>query len=286
MLPLNVPIDSRRRGRRAAALIAALAVTLAACGASGEGTADAPTTTAAESTTTTPTSTSDDTTSTQPDDGGDGDDPVAADVGFKAGEYRDRVGDLIAVDCEPIEEPGTIWGAGIYTDDSSVCTAAAHVGLLDLADGGEVTIVISEGLDEYEAATANDLTSLAYAGWGGSFQFPDAPPEDLDFEPADLNWTTSAVQLELEEGDSAAVTCASNGSPVRVWGTGTYTSDSSICSAAAYEGLIDVADGGTVMLEVIEGQDAYEGGEANGITSQDYGSWDTSFRFVDDLAEG
>ena len=39
----------------------------------------------------------------------------------------------------------TIWGSDVYTQDSSICTAAVHVGLFSLADGGVVTVEFRPG---------------------------------------------------------------------------------------------------------------------------------------------
>ena len=60
-----------------------------------------------------------------------------------------------------------------------------------------------------------------------------------------------------------------------------YTEDSSICTAAVHAGLITVEDGGEVTFELVDGQDAYEGSASNGITSNDFGPYGGSFRFVD-----
>ena len=49
-----------------------------------------------------------------------------------------------------------------------------YAGLIDEVDGGEVTIEISAGLEEYEGSTANGVTTSAYGSWSGSFSFPDA----------------------------------------------------------------------------------------------------------------
>jgi len=63
-------------------------------------------------------------------------------------------------------------GVDIYTDDSSVCTAAVHAGLITLAQGGRVVIEIRDGLEAYEGGAANGITTLEYASWPGSFVFP------------------------------------------------------------------------------------------------------------------
>lgn len=65
-----------------------------------------------------------------------------------------------------------------------------------------------------------------------------------------------------------------------VWGDGVYTSDSVLAAAAVHAGLLAEGQSGTVTVEVIEGLDAYDGVERNGIESRPYASWNASFRFV------
>lgn len=101
-------------------------------------------------------------------------DDVAEDVTWTA-TATDHQGDdglLVAYDCTPDGIEATVWGDGVYTDDSSVCTAAVFEGLITVASGGRVVIQITGGRDAYAAATANGITTLAYAGWPGSFWFP------------------------------------------------------------------------------------------------------------------
>lgn len=70
---------------------------------------------------------------------------------------------------------GRIWGTGLYTDDSSICTAAVHAGLITAASGGVVTIEIRPGASTYNAAARNGVASRAYGGWAGSFIFVKTP---------------------------------------------------------------------------------------------------------------
>jgi hypothetical protein len=101
-------------------------------------------------------------------------DEVAEDVTWvlNAAEYQGRDGLLVAYDCAPDGVVATVWGDGIYTDDSSVCSAAVHAGLITSAGGGHVVIEIGPGYDTYEGSTANGVTTLPYASWPGSFTFP------------------------------------------------------------------------------------------------------------------
>ncbi|HYI21407.1 MAG TPA: LCCL domain-containing protein, partial [Candidatus Limnocylindrales bacterium] len=73
--------------------------------------------------------------------------------------------------CPPGGQAGIVWGTDVYTDDSSVCTAAVHAGLIDLASGGNVRIVMLAGRDSYEPSTSNGITSLTWGNWGSSFSF-------------------------------------------------------------------------------------------------------------------
>ena len=88
-----------------------------------------------------------------------------------AREHRGKVGQDFQYACPPSGIPGAIWGTEIYTDDSSVCTAAVHDGMIDLDTGGTVTIEIQPGWPSYEASDQNGISSTAYPAWDGSFVF-------------------------------------------------------------------------------------------------------------------
>ena len=64
---------------------------------------------------------------------------------------------------------GRLWGSGFYTDDSSICTAGVHAGVITLRNGGLVTIEIRPGLEGYASSSRNGITSLSYDFWPGSF---------------------------------------------------------------------------------------------------------------------
>jgi hypothetical protein len=95
-------------------------------------------------------------------------------------------------------------------------------------------------------------------------------------------WRLNATGLRDQIGETFTYQCSPNGSPGTIWGTDTYTDDSSICTSAVHAGLITLTGGGQVTIEVTPGQDSYEGTDRNGITSLDYGVWGGSFVFVTD----
>lgn len=67
-----------------------------------------------------------------------------------------------------------------------------------------------------------------------------------------------------------------------VWGTGDYTADSSIATAAVHAGLLEAGATGPVRVEVVAGREEYEGATANGVTSSAFGPYTKSFRLERD----
>jgi phage baseplate assembly protein gpV len=222
----------------------------------------------------TPTTT---TTTTEAPAGG-GTDDVAEAWRRNATELRDRVGEQVDLECPAGGRLGAVWGSNVYTDDSSICSAAVHAGLITVEEGGEVTIEVLEGQDEYVGMASNGVESEDFGPYAGSFSFPDADPLEV---AAAIDWSRAANFYRDREEQEHTVICEPGGSAGGVWGTEVYTEDSSICTAAVHAGLITVEDGGEVTFELVDGQDAYEGSESNGITSNDFGAYGGSFRFVD-----
>lgn len=85
----------------------------------------------------------------------------------------------ITYTCPPScrDRRGNVWGTDVYTNDSSVCRAAIHAGVIG-PDGGVVTFWMAPGLDSYEATERNGVLSLSYGAWSGSFAFQ--PEWDCD----------------------------------------------------------------------------------------------------------
>src|SRR5258707_741734 len=65
----------------------------------------------------------------------------------------------------------SVWGSDIYTEDSSICTAAVHAGLITVERGGTVTIELRPGREVYGTSQRNSVTTGAYGRFGRSFVF-------------------------------------------------------------------------------------------------------------------
>lgn len=82
-----------------------------------------------------------------------------------------RIGERFSYLCPPNGVNWFIYGTDVYTSDSSVCTAAVHMGLITLTTGGVATIEMRPGQQSYQSSDRNDIHSAAYGPWGASYVF-------------------------------------------------------------------------------------------------------------------
>jgi hypothetical protein len=194
--------------------------------------------------------------------------------------FRGNNGARYVYTCPSYGAASNVWGTDVYTDDSSVCTAAVHAGQLTLAGGGTVTIEIRPGQDSYAGTTRNGITSLSYGSWVGSFVIVSVTASPPGIGTGGSTWDAKASDFRAYVGARFAYTCPANGTLYTIWGTDVYTDDSSVCTAAVHVGLITLAGGGSVTIEMRAGQSSYAASTRNGVTSTAYGSWLGSFVFV------
>jgi hypothetical protein len=95
--------------------------------------------------------------------------------------------------------------------------------------------------------------------------------------PAPTTWTTNATEHKDAVGKTFEVNCPPKGTAGTIYGTGTYTHDSSVCTAAVHAGKIKLETGGKVRFLIKAGLDKYEASEKNGVRSSGYGKYPASF---------
>jgi hypothetical protein len=61
-----------------------------------------------------------------------------------------------------------LWGIDIYADESSICAAAVHAGVIPNT-GGPVTVAPGGARPSFQGSTRNGVTSLPYTAWPVSF---------------------------------------------------------------------------------------------------------------------
>jgi LCCL domain-containing protein len=113
----------------------------------------------------------------------------------------------------------------------------------------------------------------------------EAGPERTPLRPngtaAAIDWQTSPLDLDLRGMNGARYLfhCPPGKPlPTRVVGSGPYTDDSSICSAAVHAGTIGAKDDGDVTIEIRPGEAHYAASERNDIrTAACDHAWSGSF---------
>jgi hypothetical protein len=208
-------------------------------------------------------------------------DPVGGvDWNANADTFRGQNGLKVVYKCPAGGTLGSVYGTGIYTDDSRVCSAAVHAGLITLAAGGKVTIKILPGRPSYLGSTRHGVTSSSYAAWTGSYSFYVAPKVTGPILDGGRTWKATAAAYQGKIGSRYRYSCPPAGKLGPVRGTKVYAASSSVCSAAVHAGQISVTQGGNVVILMQAGRPSYSGTVKNGVTSQAAGASKASFSFT------
>lgn len=168
---------------------------------------------------------------------------------------------------------GSVWGTDRYTDDSALCTAAIHAGVITDA-GGPITVLREPGHPVYAGTTRNGVRSSDYGNYARSIHFAGAAPAA---EPPPCPRT-----LSINPTLATPYACACSAEAVgegSVWGSNPYTDDSALCRAAVHAGAVG-ASGGVITVYREAGRELYVGTARNGVSTRDYGRYARSIRFL------
>lgn len=187
--------------------------------------------------------------------------------------------------CPPGGASGSVWGTEVYTSDSSICTAAVHAGLIHPQQGGVVTVRRRGGQEAFKGSERNGVATRDWRSWPEAFTFAAACSQDQAFPGATLPSAIRATGATRpgaflgEPGSRVWFDCERD-VPGRVWGSGPYTDDSSVCGAATHAGLLG-PNGGLVLIEAVAPPGSYPGSAANGVTTHPWGAWPRAFKVQD-----
>mgnify|MGYP001286134720 CR=1 FL=1 len=85
-------------------------------------------------------------------------------------QFRGQYGQRYTMNCIKNGSEFAVWGSNPYTDDSPVCTAAAHLGLMTRAEGGSVTVEIRPAQKRFVGGDANGVTAFPWGPYPGSYR--------------------------------------------------------------------------------------------------------------------
>jgi len=109
-----------------------------------------------------------------------------------------------------------VWGTDVYTDDSSVCRAAVHAGIVDLEQGGAATLTILPGESRYSGTDRNGVRTVPYGSWDRSFSFDRAvAAETGSAQPGRIRLTVHATTVEA--GEPVTVEFTGGPSDAQAW---------------------------------------------------------------------
>lgn len=195
---------------------------------------------------------------------------------IKAGLTNDLINEQMVFTCPPNGFVSKVFGTGVYTSDSSICSAAVHSGVINIRNGGVVIVNFEAGQNSYTGTSQNGISSMNDGSSPMSFSFANA----RSLRGITTDWNTQGSALQGFANQQVVLTCPPNGSVAKVFGTDTYSADSSICTAAVHSGIINTANGGVVIVNIEPGQNSYSASNRNGISSFNDGRSQGSFSFA------
>jgi len=188
---------------------------------------------------------------------------IVADGGTSAIAFRPQVGKIVTFVCSSNLNPDRkIWGTDVYMDESPICTAAVHAGVLTAGTSGQVTIVMGAGAQLFEGMKRNGVTSLSYGPWGSTYSFTKGN------EPGQIDWNTTFDRVPDDFSSPITVVCPPKGNlDSYVWGTDVYSAGSAICVAAVHAGVITLDAGGRVTVTPQPKQGRFMASVRNGVST-------------------
>ena len=195
---------------------------------------------------------------------------IVADDGTNGMGFQDQTGKVLTFVC-----PSTlvlnqdIWGTDVYLEESAICKAAIHAGVLTRGTTGQVTIVMGGGAESFEGTSKNGVTSLGYGPGSSTYSFV------ANSQAGQIDWYTTFDLVPDDFPSQITVVCPPKGSTdTDIWGTDVYSASSAICPAAVHAGAITLESGGRVTLTLQPKQETFVASLRNGISSRGWSSWE------------
>lgn len=202
--------------------------------------------------------------------------PAAAPNPGNLAGFRDKVGQTFLFTVTGTTD-GSVYGEGIYTDDSQLSTAAVHAGVVKVGETKDVHVEILPGQKSYKGAFDFGVNSSSYGAWEGSYKFLDTAMSEADIvfpDPGTLKDYESKVGMILKFQITGSTTDS-------IWGDGIYTDDSDLDTAAVHAGIVKDGEDATVSVKILPGQGKYKGAKRHGVELLAYGKFTGSYQFVD-----
>lgn len=178
--------------------------------------------------------------------------------------------------CDPVLLINDASGAWLFNDDfngdlnPSIVLSGAMDGVYDIWVG-------SLGTESCDATLQIAGPASAAPGGKGGGQTPPPPPDEPTVDALADPGNLTAYRADVGAVLSFTVTGSTDGI---VWGTGIYTDDSDLSTAAVHAGILAAGETGVVTVTMTGPQSGFTPSEANGVASSSFGSWGGSYTFI------
>lgn len=176
---------------------------------------------------------------------------------------------------------GTVWGTDCYTDDSPIETAAVHAGLLEPGQTGRLAVFIEGPQSAFRGTERHGVASYDYSAWDGSYRLApadEAPQAPLLLDAGSFRRLSDFVDSDRPTPGTEIITWLTGQTDGFVWGSGSYTADSDLATAAVHAGALESGRSGFVRISLGPGRPAYRSAEKHGVVSRAWENYSLSFR--------
>ena len=193
------------------------------------------------------------------------------------------IGDRVTM---PVQgrKAGAVWGDAVYTLDSDPGTAAVHAGLVRDGETKMITFWVVPSPLTYGEANRNGVQSRRWRAFRAAFvmQAAGVPAQAANRLPVSRG--VGGILERLQPGESAIIPLTGSDKGT-VWGSGVYTGDSPLETAAVHAGVAEPGERCSVVVTRVEPLARYEGSRKHGVETQSWGAYPTAFTLRSDSQE-
>ena len=179
---------------------------------------------------------------------------------------------------------GAVWGDAVYTLDSDPGTAAVHAGLVRDNETKMITFWVVPSPSTYGESNRNGIQSRRWGVFRAAFvmQAAGLPAQVANRPPAPR--VMGSILERLRPGESATIPMTGSDKGA-VWGSGVYTGDSHLETAAVHAGVLEPGERCNVVVTRVEPLTRYEGSREHGVKTHPWGTYPTAYTVRSDSPE-
>lgn len=182
--------------------------------------------------------------------------------------YRDRVGESFVFRiCGTAH--GSVWGTDLYTYDSDLAAAAVHCGVLGSGETALLRVTMFPPLKKYVGSVRFGVQSYDWENSSGTYESYEICRAAAEVAGAVFEDPGNLADYSQRIGETVRfrVVGTADGS---LWGTGLYSYDSDLSTAAVHAGLLEPGQVGVVCVTIHPGPSRFTGSTAHGVASSDW----------------